>query len=80
VTEKQHTNSRDSEIAAIRRLVVEIELPDYNTEGLETDEDAEVAMDLANSLVTVTFAIHEGDNPGVVLKAMDGRVAAVRLA
>ena len=65
--------------AAYRRLVVEIELPDYNVEGLETDEDAEVAMDLANSLVTITFAVHEGDNPGVVLKAMDGRVATVKL-
>ncbi len=65
---------------AFRRLLVEIELPDYNVEGLETDEDAEVAMDFANSLVTVTFAIHEGDNPGVVLKAMDGRIERVRLA
>jgi len=65
--------------AAYPRLVVEIELPDYNVEGLETNEDAEVAMDLANHLVTVTFAVHEGDNLGVVLKAMVGRVANVRL-
>lgn len=64
----------------MKRLFVEIELPDYNTEGLDTDEDAEIAMDLANHLVTVTFAIHEGDNPGVVLKAMDGRIEAIRVA
>jgi hypothetical protein len=67
------------ERSAAYALLVEVELPDFNTEGLKTDEDAEVAMDLANHMVTVTFAVHEGDNPGVVLKAMAGRVVNVSL-
>jgi hypothetical protein len=65
------------------RLVLEIELPDYFCDDIaEADdpaEEAEVSMQLASASVGVVFACHDGDDPKLIVRPMEGRVVAYKV-
>ena len=65
--------------AAPRRLVLTIEVPgfyvdDYSGSPEELAEEVEVSMQLASEEVGIVFAHYSGDDPTLIVKAMDGRI------
>lgn len=69
-----------------RRLVLEIEIPDYFVGDLadlseeEAAEEAEMAMQLATANVGVVFAYYSGDDPTLLVKAMDGHIVGFKVS
>jgi hypothetical protein len=76
------------------RLVLEIEVPGFYVADIEASlralgdpnpsddamaEEAEQAMCLASETVGLTFVTHEGDSPGVFVKAMEGEIVGIRV-
>ena len=65
------------------RLVLEIEIPDYHVDDIadadDPAEEVEVAMQLASQDVGVTFAHYSGDDPGLNVKSMDGRIVSFKV-
>lgn len=58
----------------MKRLVLTIEYPDFNLEGVETIDDVEVVMDLASMDVVTVFHVHEGDSPLTFLQSLAGHI------
>lgn len=67
-------SARDA--APVLRLTIEI--PGYYVEDIVDAEDpaeeVEIAMQLASEDVGVVFAHYSGDDPTLMVKAMDGRI------
>ncbi len=62
------------------KIILEIEISGYYVEEGETAEDIEVAMQLATEDVGVVLAHYSGDDPALIVKAMDGRIVGYRIA
>lgn len=60
-------------------LRVTIDLPGFYVGEHDTDEDVEVAMDLASQQAVVTFIGHEGDSPQQFLRTLDGSLVKVEV-
>lgn len=74
-------------------LVLEIEIPGFYLDDIPeafeamdhelTDdafaEEAENSMQLASEDVGLVFAHHSGDDPALMVKAMDGRIIGIRV-
>lgn len=68
-----------TESAAPKRLVLTIEVPgfyvdDYSGSPDELAEEVEVSMQLASEDVGIVFTHYSGDDPALIVKAMDGRI------
>ena len=63
----------------MRTLVLEIELPDFYVGPADTEEDVEVAMQLATESVVCAFAAHDGDDPATRLRSLHGRIRHYRI-
>ena len=61
-----------------KRLVLEIEFPGFYVGDEDSDEDAEIGMHLASNQVVVAFIGHDGDQPGAVLRHLEGHIRSYR--
>lgn len=67
------------------KLVLEIEIPGYYVDDLaelsaeDAAEEVESAMQLGTENVGVVFAYYSGDDPTLIVKAMDGRILSFRV-
>ena len=61
-------------------LTLEIEFPGFFVSAGDTDEDAEIGMHLASEEVVVVFMGHEGDQPGTMLRSLEGHIRSYRVA
>lgn len=87
-------NAGSEDLFADHRLVLEIEVPGFYVADIEAAlralgdpepsddamaEEAEQAMQLASETVGLTFVTHEGDSPGVFVRAMEGEIVGIRV-
>ena len=70
-----------------KSITITVELPTFYcedipatvTEDWTVGEQVEEAMCLHDDQVTVTFVCHDGDDPGHVLRSMEGRIVGFGL-